>query len=76
MNALPGGVTDKFKKPVPFEEWETFFSCYPDVLINCVIRAASYKSKKFVQVVPTAITEINLDDNTDNENDLEFFAFH
>jgi hypothetical protein len=64
---------DGCKRPVPFEEWDSFFASNPNVLVNAVVRATSYKGKKFVQVVPTSILEINLEAIADNENDLDFF---
>jgi hypothetical protein len=66
---------DGFKKSIPLEEWEPYFEGNPNVLVNAIIRATSYKGKKFIQLVPTAITEIKLEAFTENEADLEFFQF-
>ena len=67
---------DCFKRPISFEDWEAFFASNPDIVINAVIRASSYKGKMFVQVVPTSMAEIKLEASfNENETDLEFFEF-
>jgi hypothetical protein len=61
------------KQSIPFEDWQAFFETNPTVIVNAAIRAASYKGKKYVQIVPTAIKEIKLENMGADEHEMEFF---